>query len=313
MLSRLFLIAFFASILLLVTSWVMDKRLPSPQELIPELQYEPVQIQLDKQTFRQQEHGYDYFINPLFSYELYGLVVSKHEASSSFTERAHERAGDYLNTTDLCVIWGKNAFGGIYQDIKFSSGQWTCFFEPKSGREVRWEDFDSTGISNNHMLISSPEIAKKLKDVRIGDQIYFKGYLAEYGVDNRLIRGTSIVRTDEGQGACETVYTKELEIIKAVPRIWEYMKPFASGGIVVFFLFWLVFPGPEKRLAKETNLSVPLSHAGLKLSEEDLAKISVKKQATSKTGPVRQSQNSTETQKFFIMRQEPQEEDAPQR
>lgn len=258
MFSRLYPLLLIACIVLMIWGWVMDKRvMPKPADILPVLQQEPIQKLTTKPQFTQTENGHLYYIRPLYTYELYGLVVSKHEANSSFSNRAHEKWGDYLNTTDLCVLWGENVFSGIYQDIEFSSGQWTCFIEPKSGKNVSWNDFDLTGIGNNHMLISSADMARKLKDVRIGDQIRFKGYLAEYGANGRLIRGTSITRTDTGQGACETVYVEQLEILKPVTRYWRDVSGYAMWGALIAFLLWMaaLFPvasqGSGKRGGEE--------------------------------------------------------------
>ena len=52
--------------------------------------------------------GVDYRVEPLFSYELYGLVVSyrQHDGESSM----HRWSNDHLNMADVCVVWSDTAF-----------------------------------------------------------------------------------------------------------------------------------------------------------------------------------------------------------
>ena len=77
-----------------------------------------------------------------------------------------------------------------------------------------------------------------------GDYIRFKGLLASYqNPGNGFSRGTSTVRTDTGNGACETVYLSEFEVIrKANARmrsLYQFAKWFTIlamiGYVVAFF------------------------------------------------------------------------------
>lgn len=252
LISRTYKYLFVLCVGLLIAGWVMDGRMPTPDAMLPELGHEPLQQSAQVAEFTQTEHGTTYYVKPLYTYELYGLVVSKHEANSSFLSNSHARWGDYLNTTDLCVVWGNNAFSGIYQQIKFRSGEWTCFFESKGGYEV-YRAFDINRVSNNHMLIGNQEVAKILRDVRIGDQIYFKGYLAEYGTASHRIRGTSTTRTDTGQGACETVYATHVQIIQEIPRIWRLLMWAGVWGIVALYILWFFTPASSPTRQEEAD------------------------------------------------------------
>lgn len=57
-------------------------------------------------------------------------------------------------------------------------------------------------------LDDEPCLAKKLRSIRIGDQILITGQLASYRVasGSGIARGTSTVRTDTGNRACETIF-----------------------------------------------------------------------------------------------------------
>ena len=63
-----------------------------------------------------------------------------------------------------------------------------------------------------------------MRSVRVGDQIRFRGYLAEYEHNHNgqpFHRGTSIVRTDTGNSACETVYVQDVEITRRGNGPWR--------------------------------------------------------------------------------------------
>ena len=41
------------------------------------------------------------------------MIVSYHH-SASFIDISHKQWNDYLNTKDICVIWGRNVETGVY-------------------------------------------------------------------------------------------------------------------------------------------------------------------------------------------------------
>jgi hypothetical protein len=227
-------------LLLAVAVWKSDA-LPLPAELSPALLDEPVQLPVRQAAYTTTSHGVTYTVQPLFAYELVGLVVSKHDAKT-WWDYLHREWNDNLNIVDLCVVWGSNVRSGSYADIHFSSGQFTCNFSTRS--DAAYAAFDQTAISNNHLLTDHPEIAKKLRTVRVGDQIRFRGHLAEYahqhGLDFR--RGSSTVRTDTGNGACETVFIDSIEIIKAGGKPWRTLVWVSSVLLALGVFAWFARP-----------------------------------------------------------------------
>jgi hypothetical protein len=205
--------------------------LPEPAALASQLSQEPLQEAVAPAPFKLDKNGVNYTIEPLFRYEIYGLVVSKYN-TDSWWGWAHKAWNDHLNVTDLCVVWGSNALSGAYRDISFSSGQWTCNFETSS--DAAWQAFDVNKISNNHLLTDDPQLAKELKSIRIGDQIHLTGQLANYrhSVGNGFNRGTSTVRTDTGNGACETIYVSEVNVLRSAPSMWRYLVWLAALGML---------------------------------------------------------------------------------
>jgi len=230
-----------ASAILLVISLWRGEALPAKEDLLPELLAEPVQEAINQPPFDTSVKGVTYKVQPLYSYDLVGMVVSKHDAKT-WWDYLHKEWNDNLNVTDLCVVWGNNVRNAAYEGISFSSGQFTCNFFTRSQKV--YEAFDQTAISNNHLLTSDPTIAKALGAVRIGDQIRFSGVLAEYSHNHGapFKRGTSIVRTDTGNGACETVYVERIEILKSGGALWRWLKWISIGLILFGVIAWFRLP-----------------------------------------------------------------------
>lgn len=231
----------FASLVLLgVALWRSDA-LPPPMELDTALLDEPVQRTLRQAAFNAVSNGVTYAVQPLYDYELVGLVVSKHDANT-WWDYIHKEWNDSLNVVDLCVVWGNNVRRGSYANIEFSSGQFTCNFSTNSSEA--YAAFDQNAISNNHLLTENPRLAKVLLQVRVGDQIRFRGRLAEYSHNAGFAfkRGTSTVRTDSGNGACETVYVDDIEIIKAGGQPWRMLVWVAGALVALSLLAWFFQP-----------------------------------------------------------------------
>ena len=229
------------ALLLIATLWFRHS-LPEPGLLVTELLEEPEQIKVRETPFETSVGGVTYRIEPLFTYELQGLVVSKHD-SDTWWDYLHREWNDHLNVVDLCVIWGNNAKSGAYRDIAFSSGQFTCNFSAPSAEA--FAAFDMAAISNNHLLTDDPLVAKKMHSVRIGDQVRFRGWLAEYSHNHNgqpFRRGTSTVRNDTGNGACETIYVKDFEIIRRGGGPWRSMIWVAWALIGVGLVSWFRLP-----------------------------------------------------------------------
>ena len=227
-------------ILLAVALWRKDI-LPEHQGLREELLLEPAQALTRQLPIETKVGGVTYQIQPLYTYDLYGMVVSKHDPNT-WWDYIHKEWNDNLNIADLCVVWGNNVRSGVYKDVSFSSGQFTCNVSTNS-REA-YAAFDPTAISNNHLITDDLRLARKMRDVRIGDQVHFRGYLAEYSHHHGFAfkRGTSIVRTDTGNGACETVYVEEFEILHRGGGLWHLLKYIALVLFALGVVAWFMLP-----------------------------------------------------------------------
>jgi len=230
--------------LLLVSALWLRHNLPEPNLLNPLLLEDPEQIKVREAPFETSVGGVTYRIEPLFTYELQGLAVSKHD-SDTWWDYLHREWNDHLNVVDLCVIWGRNARTGAYQGLRFWSEVFTCNAATDSGEA--WARFDPNALSNNHLLASDPRLVRLLRSVRPGDQVRVEGYLAEYSHQHgrSFRRGTSTVRTDRGDGACETIWVTDAQVLREANRGWRLMMPLGLGAIALSVLLWWFVPLPR--------------------------------------------------------------------
>lgn len=202
--------------------------LADDMEIVNQLKEEPTQKILDKTAFTVTVNKVDYEIQPMYHYELYGLVVSYELHDGNYN--LHKRWNDHLNVADYCVVWDQSAFTEYLPRIKFWNGQFTCNFETRD--QQAWNSFNTAQLSNNHLISNDAYIRKKLQKINIGDQIRITGWLSSYkNLNNGGKRGTSTTREDQGNGACETVFVNDISILRHYRSRWR----------IVMYLSFLVF------------------------------------------------------------------------
>jgi hypothetical protein len=239
-LRRLARIVLPVAALAFAASFFMRNRLPDKNLILEPLLQDPVQSKDGvPEPFEVRRKDVDYTVTPLFSYELWGLVVSYHDASS-FIDVSHKQWNDFLNTKDVCVIWGRNVETGVYERMRFRNRDFTCFYRYPD-RETG-ELFTENCLSNNHLLPADPLVAGAVLKARKGDQVRFKGWLASYGVKGAAYqRRSSTVRNDRGNGACEVVYVTEFEVLREANATWRvlYRLSLIVAGLALIALFFL--------------------------------------------------------------------------
>lgn len=233
-LTRLTQLLFLLSVLLLILSGQYQQQLPPSSFYAGVVLPDPLQSETDQQPFRVEVNDMLYTINPRHDYQLQGVVVSYHDSDSWLDIWHHKQWKDFLNTKDICVIWGHNLSSGIYQNIDFENDSWTCWAywpDRETGRQ-----FAPHQLSNNHLLITDPYLQEIANSVQIGDQIRIDGMLASYSHSNgQFQRGTSTSRWDSGNGACETIYVHDFEIVKRANPGWHSLNRLAAWLAVISF------------------------------------------------------------------------------
>lgn len=250
-LERLFKYLFILSACLAGISQIYKDNWPVPEYYDPTLLAAPLQTETDREPFAIEANGLHYSINPKFDYDLYGVIVSYSDADGFTNIWHHKRWQDFINVRDLCVIWGNNVDSGVYKQMQFSSDSWTCWASwPDQATGAR---FTMNALSNNHIVTDSDALKAKLMQAESGDHIHLKGVLAEY-VNHAAgyTRGTSTTRNDSGQGACETIFIDDFEIVKKANPGWRkfsktcnWLSIFSLIGFIAMFL--IAPPTPRYR------------------------------------------------------------------
>lgn len=230
-----------SGIVLLAASLWLGHTLPAPAELRPELRNEPLQDATQAPPFQTTVGGVTYTVKPVAEYEIWGLVVSEHDAAT-WWDWIHQAANDNLNVVDLCVVFAENAATGGYVGLDYSSGSFVCYVQTNSSE--KWQRFSMRALSNNHLLADRPAVAARLRNVRIGDQVRIRGWLAEYEHHHGFAfkRGTSLTRDDTGNGACETIYVQDIEVLRAGGGPWRWLRWPAIALIVAGVVLWVRAP-----------------------------------------------------------------------
>lgn len=232
-----------ASLLVLAVSFWHRNDIPSGIDYVPQIAEEPDQRKTRRRVFDVSYNAIDYEVRPEFEYELHGLVVSfRHHDGNS---RMHRRAGDHLNMLDVCVIWGDNVKNERLDKIDFWNGIFTC--NVKTRDHAAWQAFDMTKLSNNHLISDREDIRDAVGDIRVGDQIRVRGLLARYASPGGE-RGTSVTRTDTGDGACETIYVEEFAVVRKSPGHWR--TAMFGAGSTLFLSLFVYLRSPYRPFAK---------------------------------------------------------------
>jgi hypothetical protein len=231
-------ITLYVSIFVFVITAFKKDELPHNAFILKELYQEPKQTDTSALPFMKQVRGIEYNITPVHGYELYGLVVSYHH-SNVFWDCYHSDSKDFINAADICVIWGKNIETEVYKKMKFTSGSWTCYPEFAAGAtQENFSKYCPECLSNNHLLAENDDINKQIMRVQKGDQIYIKGYLANYSQKDwgSFQRTSSTTRTDN---LCEVIFVKEFRILRKTNYLWRIMHDFTKYLIFVCVLFFV--------------------------------------------------------------------------
>ncbi|MEM7279912.1 MAG: hypothetical protein AAF385_17550 [Pseudomonadota bacterium] len=232
------------SALLTVVCFWNRNSLPANYEPVAGLEFEPQQTPLRLEPISTEFNGVDYKITPRFNYEMTGLVVSfrYHDSES----RLHRLSNDHLNMLDVCVVWGKTARSPFLSKIDIWNGVFTCNLQTRDRQA--WDSISMEEVSNNHLISDNLALRDSVSGLRVGDQIRVRGYLADYQANGAVPRVSSITRSDQGNGACETIYVTYFERLAPGSSPWR-MGFYVSFAVLLFaLLFYLLSPHRAREL-----------------------------------------------------------------
>lgn len=224
-------ITLYISIIIFIFAALYKDKLPDKKNILEQIYQEPIQKEATAGPFTIEVKGIEYDITPIYDYELYGLVASYHH-SNVWWDYDHRDSKDFVNTADICVIWGKNVETEVYKKMKFSNLAWTCYaeFRGDAGSDIR-SNFKPNCLSNNHLVTDSDSINSQIMNTEKGDQVYVKGYLIDYTQKDwkSFKRKSSTTRIDRG---CEVIYVTDFKILKKSNYLWRYLYIFVKYIII---------------------------------------------------------------------------------
>jgi hypothetical protein len=151
-------------------------------------------------------HGWekgDYRITPLAEFEAKALILHLKKYGSG-------RESD-LSPIDLALGWGPMSDQSVIDRLEISqSGRW---YEYKARVLPIPQKVISASSSNMHMIPADEEVEDVLDDLHRGDIVWFSGYLVEAKSSDGWGWRSSLSRTDEGNGACEIVWVRDVKRI----------------------------------------------------------------------------------------------------
>jgi len=230
-------IVFWTSLLLTLVGWWQRNDFVPVAPSIAQLNAEPAQKPVRKSGFRVEFNAVPYNVLPKHAYDLYGMVVSYRYHDGD--QMLHKLWNDHLNVADVCVVWGTNLAEVDLNAFDFYNGQFTCNFSTRDN--AAWAQFSLAQISNNHLITESAALRAQIADLSIGDVIRVRGWLSWYGEVGRPeahMRKTSVSRDDTGNGACETIYVEQFEILGKMPNPWRQVLKVSVPALALSIVLW---------------------------------------------------------------------------
>jgi hypothetical protein len=170
----------------------------------PEVAREPVQVADEKEPFEHIAGGKRYRIVPRFRWDEAARVESSEPYSAG--------ASGALIPLDWALAWGPVLAPPYAGKIHYT----------QTSRFYLWGTSDAsldrgtivTHTANTHVIPASKRLARAAACVGKGDDVRLEGWLVDVdGIDDPSFHWrTSISRSDEGPGGCETVYLTRLTV-----------------------------------------------------------------------------------------------------
>jgi hypothetical protein len=156
------------------------------------------------------DNGWTVSVTRLAPYELSGVVIGTH--------RYNDPDLPY-SPVDLAVAWGPVAKPGAGTFTVTMGGRQLAYVWASRDPSITERDV-ATHVSNNHIIPASPQVYAAVVAVESGDTIHMGGYLVDLDgyreEGSTLYRShwgpSSLVRDDEGPGACEIFLVEVLSV-----------------------------------------------------------------------------------------------------
>lgn len=185
-------------ILLLAAWWIFFRDAPAPSPGV-RINEAPGQSTTDAPSWKVK----DYEIQPLAHFRIKARVLSRKRY------RFDDVAG--LSPIDLALGWQGMSDSGVLEHFHISQhSRWYEYIYdaqcPLPAGEI------ATQSANMHCLPASEDVLTDLKNLRRNSFVDLEGYLVEVRHPGRPPWRSSLVRDDEGNGACEIFWIERAQI-----------------------------------------------------------------------------------------------------
>ena len=141
---------------------------------------------------------------PRAAYRLRGRLLAR--------TRYHWRRDAYFAPFDFAIGWGVMSDNRVIDALEFNPAN--RFFL------LRWQNQPPvpeaelfTSLSNNHVIAATAEVERSLGRMRPGQVVELQGELVDIDTPGGWHWRTSLIRTDNGGGACEVFFVRHAQII----------------------------------------------------------------------------------------------------
>ena len=118
---------------------------------------------------------------------------------------------DRLAPVDVAFGWGRMSDEAVLARIDVSQSGRFYFWRYEGAPPIPHREIELTS-ANMHLIPATKAIEKKLKNLRPGNVVAFKGYLVEVQGEGGFRWRSSLTREDTGSGACELVWVEDAEV-----------------------------------------------------------------------------------------------------
>lgn len=144
-----------------------------------------------------------YQITPLATFNVKARVL----ASKNY----HFGREAELSPVDLALGWGRMSDETVLNQIDINQSN-RFYFWRVDAFPIPREEIESHS-ANMHMIPADSHVEKILKAVRAGQVVQLNGYLIEAKAADGWHWKSSLTRSDTGNGACEVVLVKSVDVL----------------------------------------------------------------------------------------------------
>lgn len=149
-------------------------------------------------------------IRNINGYEIIPLEKISIKARVLASKRYHFGREADLSPVDFALGWGAMSDEAVLNKIDISQSNRFYFWHVDEFPIPR--EAIETQSANMHMIPADSLVEKRLKSVRVGQVVQLNGYLVEARASDGWHWKSSLTRNDTGNGACEVMLVKSIEL-----------------------------------------------------------------------------------------------------